>query len=159
LVSDRNATIEQVHRVTNVITEALENHKYCTAAFLDISQAFDKVWHEGLIYKLRPLFPTSTHKLLTSYLEHRYFQIKYRETYSPLHPVLSGVPQGSVLGPLLYLLYTADLPTTDVSTTATFADDTVVLTAHENPAIASQRLQLHLREIQLWLKKMAFESK
>jgi hypothetical protein len=39
----KHATIEQVHRVTNVITEALESHKYCTAAFLDISQAFDKV--------------------------------------------------------------------------------------------------------------------
>jgi hypothetical protein len=69
----KHATIEQVHRVTNAITEALENHmcKYCTAAFIDISQAFDKVWHEGLICKLRPLFPASTHKLLWSYLEHR----------------------------------------------------------------------------------------
>jgi len=72
----KHATIEQVHHVTNAITEALENHKYCTAAFIDISQAFDKVWHEGLIYKLRPLFPAITHRLLRSYLEHRYFQIK-----------------------------------------------------------------------------------
>jgi hypothetical protein len=39
----KRATIEQVHRVTNAITEALVSHKYCTAAFLDISQAFDKV--------------------------------------------------------------------------------------------------------------------
>ena len=44
------ATIEQVHRMTNVINKALESDKYCTAAFLDISQAFDKAWHEGLIY-------------------------------------------------------------------------------------------------------------
>ena len=154
----KHATIEQVHRVTNAVTEALENHKYFTAAFLDISQAFDKVWHEGLICKLRPLFPASTHKLLRSYLEHRYFQIKYRQAYSPLHPVLPGVSQRSVLGPLLYLMYAADLRTMDDSTTATFADDTVVLTAHENPAIASHRLQLHLREIQLW-PKMAYESK
>jgi hypothetical protein len=77
----KHVTIEQVHRVTNAITEALENHKYCTAAFLDISQAFDQEWHEGLICKLRPLFLAITHKLLQLYLGHRYFQIKYREAY------------------------------------------------------------------------------
>jgi len=148
----KHATIEQVHCVTNAITEVLESHKYCTAAFLDISQAFDKVWHEGLICKLRPLFPATIHKLLRSYLEHWYFLIKYREAYRPLHPILSGVPQGSVLGPLHYLLYTADQHTAADSTSATFAGDTVVLTAHENPAIATHRLQLHLHEVQLWLK-------
>jgi hypothetical protein len=54
---------KQVYRVTNAIPEALEKHKYCTAAFLDISQAFDKVWHKGLICKLvhhfRPVLTNS----------------------------------------------------------------------------------------------------
>jgi hypothetical protein len=49
----KHATIEQVHRITNIIHRALENKQYCTAAFLDISQAFDRVWHEGLMYKLK----------------------------------------------------------------------------------------------------------
>jgi hypothetical protein len=57
----RNSTIEQTHRVVRQINEALENKQYCSAAFLDISQAFDKVWHTGLLYKLRrspsELFP------------------------------------------------------------------------------------------------------
>ena len=54
------------------------------------------------------------------------------------------MPQGSVLGPLLYLLYTVALHNMADSTTATFADDTAVLTAHEDPAIATHRLQIQL---------------
>ena len=153
-----HATTEQVHRIANIINKALEENKYCTAAFLDISQAFDKVWHQGLLYKLKLLFSDSIYNILRSYLENRYFLIKYRDACSPLLPVLSGVPQGSVLGPLLYLLYTADLPITPESTTATFADDTAVLTIHEDPEAAAHILQEHLNKIQLWLKKMAYEG-
>jgi hypothetical protein len=149
----KHTTIEQVHHISNVINVALENNKYCTVAFLDTSQVFDKVRHEGLLYKIKTIFPDSLYKILKSYLENRYFLLKYREEHTTLCPVLSGVPQGSVLGPLLYLLYTANLPTTADSITTTFADDTAVLTTHENPAIATHSLQTNLNEIQLWLKK------
>ena len=54
----KHTTIEQVHRITNIIHRALENKHYCTAAFLDISQAFDKIWHEGLLSKIKTSFRT-----------------------------------------------------------------------------------------------------
>jgi hypothetical protein len=94
------------------------------------------------------------YKILQSYLQNQYFLIKYREAYTSLHPVSSGVPQGSVLGLLLYLLYTADLP----AMVATFADDTAILATHADPVIATHTLQTALLEIQQWLKKMAYES-
>ena len=72
--------------------------------------------------------------------------------------MLSGVPQGSVFGPLLYLLYTADLSTTADSITANFADDSAVLTTREDPAIATNRLQTNLNKIQLWLKKWRMKA-
>ena len=92
------------------------------------------------------------YRILQSYLTNRYFRTKYREAYSSLRQILAGVPQGSVLGPLLYLMCTADLPTLENSTAATFTDDTTILTVHEDPTMAAHRFQMHLNKIQSWLK-------
>jgi predicted metallopeptidase len=110
-VRRKHATIEQVHRITKISHRTLENNQYCMAAFLDISQAFDRVWHDGLLYKLKTFLPANTYTILQSYLMNRHFRTKYREAYSSLWLVLAGVPQGSVLRPLIYLIYTAELPT------------------------------------------------
>jgi hypothetical protein len=69
-----------------------------------------------------------------------------------------GVSKDSVLGPLLYLLYTADLPTSPESTTATFADDSAVVAMDSDPAIASQKLQTDLLAIQNWFKKLRMKA-
>jgi glutaredoxin len=68
------------------------------------------------------------------------------------------VPQGCVLGPILYLIYTAELPTLTTSTTANFADDTAKLDVQEYPAEVTRRLQLHLHEIQSWLRKWRMKA-
>ena len=73
----KHSAIEQVHRITNIIHRAIENKQYCTAAFfLDISQAFDKVWHEGLLYELSTFLPDNMYRFLQSYLTNRYFRTK-----------------------------------------------------------------------------------
>jgi len=92
------------------------------------------------------------YSILQSYLTNRYFRTKYREAYSSLRPILAVVPQGNVPSPLLYLIYTADLPTLANSTTATFADDIAILMVYENLTMAVHRLHLHLNKIQSWLK-------
>jgi retron-type reverse transcriptase len=121
------STIDQVHRITNIIENALEEEKICSAIFLDVAQAFDKVWHEGLNYKLRTILPKQYTQILELYLAERFFRVKQGDAYSELKEIKAEVPQGSVLGPVLYLLYTSDLPELGNSTVATFADDTAIL--------------------------------
>ena len=100
--------------------------------------AFDKVRHYGLLYKIKLHHP-SYFKLFKSYLCERQFRTRANGEISDTFPIRSGVPQGSVLGPVLYLVYTSDLPTTENTLTGTFANDTVILASHEDPMAAPTR--------------------
>jgi hypothetical protein len=65
------------------INESLETKQYCSAAFLDISQAFDKVWHAGLLHKLRQFLPLKYYFILKFYLHNRHFQVKVEDLLQP----------------------------------------------------------------------------
>ena len=94
----QHGTVDQAHRVVSDIREAYEKFEYCSALFLDVAQAFDKVWHEGLFFKIRRHLPRQSHKILQSYLESRNFKVKCGNEKSTLKSISAGVPQGSVLG-------------------------------------------------------------
>jgi hypothetical protein len=149
---NRHSTVQQTHRIIHTVNQALEDKHYCTSIFLDVRQAFDKVWHNSLLFKIKKVFPIQYFRLLKSYLSDRKFRTRVNEEVSNSFNIQSGVPQGSVLGPILYVLSTSDLPTTTVTTSGTFAD-TVILTSHENPVAAARRLQNHLDHLETWLKK------
>jgi hypothetical protein len=153
-----HGTLEQIHRIVNQIESDFENNNYCSAVCIDISQAFDKVWHLGLLCKLRNVLPWSLFSLLRSYLTNRTYQVKQDEAYTDLYPIQSGVPQGSILGPTLYSIYTADLPQTEYTTLATYADDTTILASHRNPHEASRLLQLHLDKLGHWLQRWRIKA-
>ncbi|KAG7296733.1 hypothetical protein JYU34_020641 [Plutella xylostella] len=148
----RHSTVEQVHRVCDKIRKSLEQREYCSSAFLDIQQAFDRVWHKGLLCKIKMMLPHNFFGLLESYLSDRLFQVRESDCTSGFYELKAGVPQGSVLGPVLYTIYTADLPETPGVTTATFADDTALLASDRDPIVASEKLQEALDSIDLWLK-------
>jgi hypothetical protein len=79
--------------------------------------------------------------------------VTYNDATSPPVHMTSGVPQGSVLGPFLYTIYTADIPQQNSTTISTFADDTAVLSRHTNLDIAAANLQTHLDSTEKWSRK------
>ena len=152
----QHSTIEQIHRITHYISQTLEKKKYCSEVFLDIQQVFDKVWHEGLLYKLKKVLPHTYYSILKSHLTKRQFVVKYLDASTTTFPIDAGIPQGSVLGPLQFSIYTADLPVSTEIIVATFADDTALLASHANPIIASSILQRDLDSMEKWFYKWAF---
>ena len=72
-----------MHRITNAIENAINDMQYSSAIFLDIAQAFDNVWHEGLIHKLNML-PKQHVEFLTSCLKNRFYRVKKEDEYSHL---------------------------------------------------------------------------
>ncbi|CAD6229611.1 GSCOCG00012115001-RA-CDS [Cotesia congregata] len=154
---NKHSTIEQVNRVFNNISNALEEKKYCSAAFLDIQQAFDEVWHTGLLYKIKKDL-LQYYLLLKSKLSNRKFYVQHGQAKSTFHLVQAGVLQGSVLGPFLYTLFTADLPVDEQTTTAIFADDTAIIAADTDPTTASELLQNGLRLVQSWMENWRLKA-
>ena len=96
--------------------------------------------------------------ILKSYLTDRTFQVRYQEEYTALYTIKSGVPQVSILRPIFYSIYAADLPETEQTMTATYADDTAILASHHNPITASTNLQHHLNQLETWLKRWRIEA-
>ena len=153
----QHSAIEQIHRITHNISQTLEKKKYCSAVFLDIQQAFDKVWHEGLLYKLKKILSHTYYSILKFYPTKRQFMIKYLDAITTIFPIEAAIPQGNVLGPLLLSIYTADLPISTEITIATFANDTALLASHANPIIASSTLQRGLDSMEKWFHKWGFK--
>lgn len=96
---------------------------------LDIAKAFDSIWYDGLTYKMiQKGFSTRLIKWTDNYCRGRTFTVKYENGVSNSFDIPNGLPQGSVLAPKLYILYTADIPSTPKTQLLTFADDTIILT-------------------------------
>ena len=127
--------------------------------FLDISKAFDRVWHEGLIYKLQSLGISGLPlKCIESFLSNRSQRVLLNGQSSSWSPVLAGVPQGSVLGPLLFLVYINDLSKNLSSTAKLFADDTSIFSVVHDISLSLLQLNDDLIKISNWAYqwKMSF---
>lgn len=148
-----HSTIHQLIRVVETAFEATHSKQKCAILLLDLQKAFDKVWHQGLIYKLiQHNIPDSFIHIINNYLTNRSFTVRVSDTLSDTYPISSGVPQGSILGPTLFNLYINDIPRSLQNTLALFADDTAVIGHSQHNNTLSHNMQMHINEIVDWMR-------
>ena len=105
-----DSAINQLLFITNEFGRALDEGKEIRVIFCDISKAFDRVWHKGLLFKLKSIGING--KLLSwfeNYLSNRKQRVLINNKYSEWENIKAGVPQGSILGPLLFLIFINDI--------------------------------------------------
>ena len=144
----------------NILT-SLDKKEYVGGLFCDLQKAFDCVNHNVLLEKLKFYgISGSAIKLMKSYLENRYQRTiindnKLNKVSSKWMMVKHGVPQGSVLGPLLFLIYINDFPSSlrKLAQPVLFADDTSIIVSNLNPEKFRSNVTLIFNEAMIWFKK------
>ena len=140
------------------VLETLQDRKQCDTVIMDFSKAFDKVSHDRLLYKLdRAGIDPNTRAWIKSFLSERSQKVVIDGVESNAVSVTSGVPQGSVLGPILFLMYIDDMPQyTQYSRVRLFADDTIVYLTVQSMDDCN-KLQEDLRNLERWERDWLME--
>lgn len=144
------------YRVSQKGINGLIKRETTIMSCLDVEGAFDKIWHDGLRFKTidhgLPAHPT---RWISNFLDSRTFCVRIGSEHSQKYPIRGGVPQGSPLSPMLYLLFTADLPRIIPRHTdkGIFADDLALITSHRDEELAIARMNESLTYVKEWFDK------
>ncbi len=149
----KRSTTLQLLKVLDYWTKALDEGYTIDTVYMDFQKAFDKVPHKRLLYKIAKYgINHQILKWIESYLDNRTQYVTVKGNSSTLHKVTSGIPQGTVLGPLLFVIYINDLPNNILTNIYMFADDTKLFNVITSP-LDKQTLQDDLYTIMSWSTK------
>ena len=166
LISDNKSGFEpgdsyvnQLLSITHEIYQSFDDNLEVRAVFLDISKAFDKLWHKVLIYKLKQNgIPGNILNTIIDFLRFRKQRVVLNGQISKWTSIEAGVLQGSILGPLLFLIYINDLSDDPSTNAKLFADDTSLFSVVRDINTSASHLNNDLIRIRHWAfqYKMSF---
>ena len=146
-----HSTVYQLIETYHSIVKNIDEGKSCCMVFCDLSKAFDRVWHEGLLFKLQTYgMRGNLFQWFKSYLYNRQQKVMYKDLLSNSLKINAGVPQGSVLGPLLFLIYVNDVAHNMLSFCRLYADDNSIQYADKNLKNIECVLNHDLRILEKW---------
>ena len=144
------STLDKIFQLTQTAMHAKNMKHFSAAIFMDVEKAFDKVWHDGLILTLINLgVPTIFVRYIKSFISQRYMYFQIQDLESPKIKLNFGVPQGSSLSPILFLLHVTDIPTPTKPNTflSQFADDIKIYSHSSSLAKIQSNLQHSMNQI------------
>ena len=145
-----HSTQTLLHKVTDNWYENIENGLITGVCYFDVAKCFDSISHEVLLFKLEKYGIRGTeHCWFRSYLTGRMQATLCNNTLSNFNMVKAGVPQGSILGPLLFILFMSDLPI-GISEIFKFADDTMINVSAESVYEVNEKLQCNINKVHTW---------
>ena len=146
-----DSCVNQLLSITHEIYQSFDDNLEVRSVCLDISTAFDKVWHKGLIYKLKQNgISGNILNTIIDFLSFRKFRVVLNGQVSQWTNIEARVPQGSILGPLLYLIYINDLFVDLWTNAKLFADDTSLFSVVRDINTSAAHLNNDLRKISNW---------
>ena len=149
-----DSTVNQLIYFYEIVSSAFENGEEVRAIYLDISKAFDKIWHRGLLHKLRAFgFKNEMLAWFKSYLTDRGQKVVLNGITSSVSYLNAGVPQGSILGPILFTMYVNDVTSEVLCDILLYADDMTLIHCFIDKNLSDELLNRDLKAIEDWAKK------
>ena len=151
---EKHSTIHALLNFVDKVTQSIDKYSNLVGIFLDFSKAFDTINHEILLYKLS-LYGVRGKALewFRSYLSNRQQYVFLNDSTSNMQDIKCGVPQGSLLGPLLFIIYINDFcRSSDVLSFILFADDSNLFFSHKNPYTLVNVINTELEKVTQWIR-------
>jgi hypothetical protein len=143
-----HSTKDHILQLTNDIINNFKKYEYTGAVMFDVEKAFDKVWYQGFLYKLKQInTPTYLLNWIGNFLTNRSFYIQHKQEKSAKYETRAGVPQGCIISLILFSIYISDISKEPSDTHGLFADEISIWKSNKNLIYLERLLQKEIDKV------------